>query len=302
MVAFAAQNYSPDRGLSGARQDVPVWPCRCGATPRRTIDGSRKRSTEMKNRFFKTKAMALWLVVLVMLMPMAANAGVQDIISLLTTIISTLQNGVGSVLSGIQSINTTVRNFEQQVVWPLTLINQTRAEVSQVRAQFTRLAGQIQSIPTNSATLVNPSQLEQLLRSQRVGNLGQISASYTQVYQSLPQANQATANQRNLMDVDDAFALGALKTATASDQASQQMLNVADGLEQQAAVSAPGSASILTAQAQAANLQNQAMLQKLLAAELRQEAARLAHTNALRKQSADANRDLRNNLQQILSR
>jgi hypothetical protein len=256
----------------------------------------------MKKRFSGKRILALWLVCLLVLMPVAANAGVQDIISLLTTITSTLQNGVGQVLSGIQSIDTTVRNFEQQVVWPITLINQTRAEVSQVRAQFASLASQIQSIPTNSASLVNPSQLETLLRSQRASNLGQISASYTQVYQALPQPNQATATQRNLMDMDDAFALGALKTATASDQASQQMLTVADGLEQQAAVSAPGSASILTAQAQAANLQNQAMLQKLLAAELRQEAARLAHANALRKQSADANKDLRNNLQQILSR
>jgi hypothetical protein len=77
---------------------------------------------------------------------------------------------------------------------------------------------------------------------------------------------------------------------------------VADGLEQQAASTAPGTASILTAQAQAANLQSQAMLQRMLAAELRQEAARLAHTNALRKQSADSTRDLRNNLLQILSR
>src|SRR5260370_292957 len=219
--------------------------------------------------------LALCLVSLLLLMPMTASAGVQDIIQLLTTITSTLQNGVGQVLSGIQSINTTVRDFEQQVVWPVTLINQTRAEVSQVRAQFSSLASQIQSIPTNSAALVNPSQLEQLLRSQRAGNLGQISASYTQVYQALPQPNQATAAQRNLMDMDDALALGALKTATASDQASQQMLTVADGLEQQAAVSAPGSASILTAQAQAANLQNQAMLQKSVAAELREEDARL---------------------------
>src|SRR5258707_9581164 len=101
------------------------------------------------------------------------------------------------------------------------------------------------------------------------------------------------------MDVDDAFALGALKTATASDQASQQMLNVADGLEQQAAVSAPGTAPILTAQAQAANLQSHAMLQRMLAAELRQEAPRLAHTHPLRKQSAHANPALRNNMQQI---
>ena len=256
----------------------------------------------MKNRFSGKRTLALCLICLMVLMPMAANAGVADIITLLTTITSTLQNGIGQVLSGIQSINTTVRNLEQQVVWPVTLINQTKAEVAQVRSQFTSLAGQIQSIPTNSASLVNPKQLEAQLRSRQSGNLGQISASYTQVYQALPQANQATATQRNLMDVDDALALGALKTATASDQASQQMLNVADGLEQQAALSAPGSASILTAQAQAANLQNQAMLQRMLAAELRQEAARLAHANALRKQSAEANRTLWNNLQQILSR
>lgn len=256
----------------------------------------------MKKQFLGRRTLALCLISVMVLLPMAANAGVADIITLLNTIIGTLQNGFGQVLSGIQSINTTARNFEQQVVWPVTLINQTKAEVAQVRSQFTSLAGQIQSIPTNSASLVNPKQLEALLRSRQSGNLGQIGASYTQVYQTLPQANQATATQRNLMDVDDALALGALKTATASDQASQQMLNVADGLEQQAALSAPGSASILTAQAQAANLQNQAMLQRMLAAELRQEAARLAHTNALRKQSADANRTLRNNLQQILSR
>jgi hypothetical protein len=248
------------------------------------------------------RTLALGLISLMVLMPLAANAGVTDIITLLTTITSTLQNSIGQVLSGIQTINTTARNFEQQVVWPVTLINQTKAEVAQVRSQFTSLAGQIQSIPTNSASLVNPKQLETLLRSQQSGSLGQISGSYTQVYQALPQANQATATQRNLMDVDDALALGALKTTTISDQASQRMLNVADGLEQQAAVSAPGSASILTAQAQAANLQNQAMLQRMLAAELRQEAARLAHANALRKQSADANRTLRNNLQEILSR
>src|SRR5690242_3396552 len=209
----------------------------------------------MTNRFFKKRVLAFGMVLLLALMPVAAKAGVADIISLLTTITSTLQNGVGQVLSGIQSINTTVRNFEQQVVWPVTLINQTKAEVAQVRSQFTSLAGQIQSIPTNSASLVSPKQLETLLRSQQSGNLGQISGSYTQVYQALPQANQATAIQRNLMDVDDALALGALKTTTISDQASQRMLNVADGLEQQAVLSAPGSASILTAQAQAANLQ-----------------------------------------------
>ena len=256
----------------------------------------------MNNRLSHKRMLTICLICVLVLVPIAANAGVGDILSLLTTITGTLKNSVGQVLSGIQTINATVRNLEQQVVWPVTLINQARASAEQVRAEFSSLAGQIHSIETNSATLVNSKQLEALLRSQRVGNLSQIGVSYSQVYQSLPQADQVTLKQRNLIDVDDALALGALKTATVSDQASEQMLTVADGLEQQAALSAPGSASILTAQAQAANLQNQAMLQRLLAAELRQEAARLAHANALRKQNADANRDLRNNLQQILSR
>jgi hypothetical protein len=235
------------------------------------------------------------------LMPVAANAGIGDIISLLTTITGTLNNSVGQVLGGIQTINTTAANLEQQVVWSVAQINNARSFVAQVRTQFSTLAGQIHSIETNSATLVNPSRLESLLRSRQAAIVNQISASYTQIYQPLPQSDQATIAQRNLMDVDDALALGALKTATVSDEASDQMLTVADGLEQQAALSAPGSASILTAQAQAANLQSQAMLQRLLAAELRQEAARLAHANALRKQSANAARDLRNNLQQILT-
>ena len=235
------------------------------------------------------------------LMPVAANAGIGDIISLLTTITGTLNNGVGQVLGGIQTINTTAANLEQQVVWPVAQINNARSFVAQVRTQFGTLAGQIHGIETNSATLVNPSRLESLLRSRQAATVNRISASYTQIYQPLPQSDQATIAQRNLMDVDDALALGALKTATVSDEASDQMLTVADGLEQQAGLSAPGSASILTAQAQAANLHSQAMLQRLLAAELRQEAARLGHANALRKQSANAARDLRNNLQQILT-
>ena len=256
----------------------------------------------MKDLLLQRRALTRCVVFVVLLVPLTANAGVVDIISLLTSITSTLKSSVGQVLSGIQTINARIRDLEQQVVWPVTVIAQTRAEVSKVRAQLAGLAGRIHGMETSSANLVRPRQLEALLRSEQAGNLNRITASYSEVYQPLPQAGQATSAQRNLIDSDDAVALNALKTATASDQASEQMLNVADGLEQQAALSAPGSASILTAQAQAANLQNQAMLHRLLAVELREEAARLAHANALRKQSADANRDLRLSVRQILSR
>jgi hypothetical protein len=238
-----------------------------------------------------------WLVVT----PLGAQGGA-DIIQLLTTITSTLQNGVGQVLGGIRSITTRIRDFEQQAVWPLAAINQTQTFVGQLRTQFSSLAAQIHSIEVASARLASPSQLESVLRSRQPTKLAVMAVSYAKVYQSVPQPSQATPAQRNLIDVDDAMALGALKTAAVTDAGTAQMLNVANGLEQQAAISAPGTTSILTAQAQASNLESQAMLQRLLAAELRQEAARLAHANALRKQSASDTRDLRNDLQQILSR
>jgi hypothetical protein len=73
-------------------------------------------------------------------------------------------------------------------------------------------------------------------------------------------------------------------------------------MEQQAAAAAPGSAPLLAAQAQVAQLQSQAMLHRLLAAQLRQEAALLAHDNALRKQGADSLGQMRGNLLRLLNR
>lgn len=256
----------------------------------------------MSRRFSLKRIAAFILICGLLLAPPTANAGVADIISLLTTITGTIRNSIGTVLGGIQSLRTTVTRLEQQVVWPVTAINQARSFVNQVRAQFTSVAQQVRQIRIESATLVNPSNLEKVLRGGQANGLAQIKNSYVRIYQPLPLANQTTDAQRNLMDVDDSMAIGAMKTAVVSDQATEQMLGVADDIERQAAAAAPGSAPILTAQAEVANLQGQAMLQKILAAELRQEAARLANSNALRKQNAQATNDLRRRMQQILSR
>ena len=255
----------------------------------------------MLDRFSKKQALILSFVLAVVLAPVA-RAGVADIISLLNTITSTIRNGIGVALNGIQTIQNAERQLQQQVLWPVTVINQTKASVSQVRAQFTSLAQQVHSLATNSATLANPKQLELLLRGERTSNLGQVGGAFTNVYQPLPPAGDASPSTRDVMDVDDALATGSLKSAVISVQASEQLLGVADSIEQQTAASAPGSAPILTTQALAANLQSQAFLQRMLAAQLRQEAAKLAHTNMLIKESSAATKDLNKSVQQILSK
>jgi hypothetical protein len=238
----------------------------------------------------------------VLLLPLTARADVAQIIQLLVTITNTLKGEIGQVLSGIQKVNSERQSLQQELVWPLTAINQAKASVLQVRSRFSSLASQIHSIEVSSATLANPQQLELTLRSSQNGSVGGIQLAYLKIYGAVPSETEAVANDRNLMDIDDAMAAGSLKTATISGRVSEQMLSVADSIEQQASQTSPGAAPLLTVQAQVANLQNQAFLQKMLAAELRQEATRLAHDNSMLKSGAEADRNLRNNMQQILSR
>ena len=66
-----------------------------------------------------------------------------------------------------------------------------------------------------------------------------------------------------------------------------QTLQASQIIEDEAAQAAPGSAAYLAGAGMVAAVENQAMMQRMLAAELREEAAILAHTNAIRKRQAD---------------
>ena len=87
--------------------------------------------------------------------------------------------------------------------------------------------------------------------------------------------------------MSDALAMDTLKTLKASDDVVNQTLQASQIIEDEAAQAAPGSAAYLTGAGMVAAVENQAMMQRMLAAELREEAAILAHTNAIRKRQAD---------------
>jgi hypothetical protein len=256
----------------------------------------------LQSGFARSKRLLAVLVVAVVLAPTAVRAdGIGDILSLFHTITSTLQGPIGGALSEMRKVSVAVNNFRQQIIWPLALINQTRSFVSGTRAHYTGLMSQIESLKNNSATLALPMQMESMFRGAQSGSIGQIPSLYTQVYQPVALAGIAQPVQRNLMDIDDAMAMDSLKTAMVSDQTTQGMLTLADSLEQQAMSAAPGSASMVTAQARVADLVTQAQLAKMLAAQLRQEATKLAHQNATLKHSATTTQNLFNQIQQVLA-
>lgn len=252
--------------------------------------------------FSSWKRWVLLLVLTFCLIPPFVRAdGISDILSLFQTITHTLEGPIGGVLNEMQKLNAAINNFRQQIIWPLSLINQTRSFISATRAHYTGLMSQIEGIKNNSATLALPMQLESLFRSAQAGTITQIPPIYMQMYQPVSQPGVAQPLLRNLMDIDDAMAMDSLKTAMVSDQNTQGMLTLADTLEQQAMSAAPGTASMVTAQARVADLETQAQLAKMLAAQMREEATKLAHQNALLKQSSVATQNLQNQIQQVLT-
>ncbi len=215
-------------------------------------------------------------------------------------VLSVINDMIQSALMSINAIRTAVNNLQQFVAWPQQLISQAKAQVTQMIGQYRTLMSNIFHVNLNSATLPNPQDFEAVIRDHQVSNFSSLTAAFGNTYGLIPAATAANPTDRALSDMDDALALDNLKMLKASDQASDLELQSADSVENAASQAAPGSAPFLTATAIVSGIHSQALMQKMLAAELRQEAARLAHRNTLRKENATSTTELRGILVNLL--
>ena len=234
-----------------------------------------------------------------LLSPPPAQA--QTIWGAITTVLNIINGAIHSGLTNITSVRSLINNRYQQQVWPSSLISQAQSLITQMVGQYRGPMQNLYNTNLSSATLANPTALEGILRNHQTNDFAGLFTAYGNLYGSVPPATGASPEDRAMMDMDDALALDNLKTLKATDAADDLTLQAAEGIEDAAGQSAPGSAPFLTASAVAASIQSQALTQKMIAAELRQEAARLAHDNALRKRgtvfSGNVNTQILNLLQ-----
>ena len=239
------------------------------------------------------------MVVTLVGMPQPAQAqsgilgGIQAVLSVINGVIQT-------GLTSINTVRSAVNNLQQVVAWPQQLINQAKAQVTQMIGQYRTLMANIFHVNLNSATLPNPQAFEAVIRDHQVNNFSSLTTTFANTYGVIPVATAANPTDRAMSDMDDALALDNLKTLKASDQATDIELQTADSIENAVSQAAPGSAPFLTATAIVSGINSQALTQKMLAAELRQEAARLAHRNTLRKENATNTTQLRGVLVNLL--
>jgi hypothetical protein len=224
------------------------------------------------------------VLTLVVMPPQAkAQGGIIPAIQAVLKILNTLILPVVNSIHGTRSANST---FYQTTVWPVPSINQSNSLVLQMIGQYRNLMSGILRVNLLSATLPAPQSMETLIRDHQVNNFVGLTQSFNSTYRTIPAATDANQSDRDMADFDDALTLDSLKMLKASDSATDLELQAADSIESAASQAVPGSTPFLTATATSSSIRSQAMTQKMLAAELRQEAARIAHQNGLRKRGA----------------
>jgi hypothetical protein len=126
------------------------------------------------------------------------------------------------------------------------------------------------------------------MRDSSIGDFSTFDQDFRQTYQQLPAPTDIDPGDRQRVDMSDAMSMDVLKQLKASDQVVGQTLQAASMIEQEATQDAPGSAAFLSGAGIIAAVENQATMQRMLAALLRNEAAVLAESNSMVKRHSDA--------------
>lgn len=270
-------------------------------------------------RLFGTKILAIGLAGLLafaMVVPQPAQAqfnplaGITAIFNTVNQVANNILNFINNtmrpLLEGIQSASQALRGFLdqlrnlwEQVVWPISEINRARGLAQQLIGTFRGLLNNLYSIGVNSAQLPNPIRLEGVMRNRQVNDQGQLVTAFQQTFGALPAPADVHPEDRNLIDVDDALAIDQLMTLKMGDASADQVLQAAEAIEDEATRIAPGTAAMSSAAAYIASVQSQAHMQKMIAGQLRQEAARLAHDTMILKRGATFTRESRNKMTEL---
>jgi len=241
--------------------------------------------TANSHRRFLTVTVAGLLASTLLIAPPVAEAQA-GLVQAIQAVLNLINGLIKTALDGINTVRTAIRSLYQSQIWPVQLINQARVQIAQMINQYRALMASVLAINLSSATLPTAQSLETVMRDHRTNNFSALTQSFLNTYGAIPSSPDASQADRDMSDMDDALTLDSLKTLKAADNATDLELQAANAIENSAAQAAPGSAPFMTAAAVTSSIRSQALTQKMLAADLRQEAAHLAHQNGLRKRGA----------------
>lgn len=189
------------------------------------------------------------------------------ILAALSKMQSLMNTYIAAPLKTINQYEQSTVKYEQEVMYPLTAINQAKASVMQFENKFNQVSGMFH-VNVSSATLPQSQSFEALLLSRNTANVPTITGQFQNVYGVVMPQNAASPQMRTMTDMTDAQAQDAMKRAIEIDALADAELNEANQMGQQISQAAPGSAGILEAEADVwvvrANAYTQAALAELM--------------------------------------
>ena len=225
----------------------------------------------------------------------AISGAVASINRALNDVIRPLLQGISSAISAAQQIMGAIFDFQRNVIYPQSAIDNARALVGQVTGIYNSIRG-IWATVVRSATLPAPRNLENVILSKDASKIGQVAQNFAAVYTPLPPATEAHSFQRDLIDSRDAAAQAAMKRSIAIDAIADQELQAAEQMMGALQTTAPGTAEMIGAQAGAWLVRSHAYTQQAMAELMRVRAIELAAQSALVKENARYARETRNKL------
>jgi hypothetical protein len=235
---------------------------------------------------------AVVVLALLAVLPTRANGqfGIDTaaILAALSKMQSLMNTFIAAPLRTINQYEQNVAKYEQQVMYPLTAINQAKTSVMQFENQFNRVSN-LFHVNVSSATLPQSQSLESLLLSRNAANVPVLSGQFQNVYGVVMAQNAASPQTRTMTDMTDAEAQDAMKRAIEIDALSDVELNEANQMGQQISEAAPGSAPILEAEADVWVVRANAYTQAALAELMRTRGIDLANQSALAKLATSDN-------------
>jgi hypothetical protein len=258
-----------------------------------------------ENRRRMTAVLLIGCIAILGVSPPPAQAQGFCLPCVIQAVLTTISQTLGNWLNLINGVVSDIQKLYEQTIWPLSAINLAKSQIQAIIGQFRALIQSIMSINPHTATLPNPVALESIIRNRSTGDLSSVPQFYLGTFRPVPLAGAIAPPDRDMTDMDDAFAQDNLMILKMADQAQDLELQAADQIESLGGnssinMSAPGSSPLITASAVTAEIKSQAVMQKMLAAMMRQEAGRVAHDNAIRKRNAVFAGQLRNNMTNVL--
>jgi hypothetical protein len=229
---------------------------------------------------------AVVVLAVVAVMPTSANgqfgldtAAILAALSKMQTLMNTY---IAAPLRTINQYEQSTAKYEQEVMYPLTAINQAKTSVVQFEKQFNQVSGMFR-VNVSSATLPQSQSLESTLLSRNAGNVSILSGQFQSVYGVVMPQNSASPQMRTMTDMTDAQAQDAMKRAIEIDALADAELNETNQMGQQIAQAAPGSAEILEAEADVWVVRANAYTQAALAELMRTRGIDLANQSKITK-------------------